>query len=153
MNYQADLNTAPRHRNEELFSVPTSRRPSAFDQSQDDLGLVRIGKRGPASLDQDSSLDDDGDQQCNVVQTVTLTLNAEEAILAFFTTTFKAIQQQALKQILKAWIKEIEPHKQKHHPYKGNVIPPYWPKQVSFVEPDHQRTEGILTLRIRNTQY
>jgi hypothetical protein len=137
----ADLNTASHHRFEESCSVPTSRRPSSFDRPQGDLGLIRVGKRGAASLDQDSSLEDD-DQQCNVVPTVTLTLGAEDAILAFFTTTFKAIQQQALKQILKAWIKELEPHKQKHHPYKGKVLPPYWPEQISFVEPDHQRTEG-----------
>lgn len=142
---------APRHRIEESYSLPTSRRPSSFDQSQGKLGLVRVGKRGPGSLDQDSSFEGD-DQQCNVVPTVTLTLSAEDAILTFFTTTFKAIQQQALKQILKAWIKELEPHKQKHHPYKGKVLPPYWPEQISFVEPDHQRTEGKIVFLIQITQ-
>lgn len=120
-----------------------SRRSSAFDQTQVlDLGLIRVSKRSATCFDQDSPSFEDDDQQCNVVPTVTLTLGAADAILTFFTTTFKAIQQQALKQILKAWIKELEPHKQKHHPYKGKVFPPYWPTQVDFVEPDHQRTEG-----------
>jgi hypothetical protein len=139
--FSANRITAPRHRVEESYSSPTSRRPSSLNQSQGELGLVRVGKRAASTLDQDSSLEDE-DQQCNVVPTITLTLGAEDGILAFFTTTFKAIQQQALKQILKAWIKELEPHKQKHHPYKGKVLPPYWPEQISFVEPDHQRTEG-----------
>lgn len=80
-----------------------------------------------------------------MVPTITLTLGDAKSIFDFFTITFKAIQQQALKQILKAWIKELEPHKQKHHPYKGKVLPPYWPAHVAFVEPDHQRTEGKLS--------
>lgn len=134
--------------------MSTSRRPSSLDQSQAELGVVRVGKRGAGSTDQDSALElEDDEQQCNVIPTVTLTLGADDAILAFFTTTFKAIQQQALKQILKAWIKELEPHKQKHHPYKGKVLPPYWPEQISFVEPDHQRTEDRIAVAIYIIQF
>ncbi|KAE9972594.1 hypothetical protein BLS_002234 [Venturia inaequalis] len=140
---------APQRHLEESFSVPQSRRSSAFEHPQaPDLGPIRVGKRGASSFDQDSPSFEDDDQQCNVVPTVTLTLGAADAVLQFFTTTFKAIQQQALKQILKAWIKELEPHKQKHHPYKGKILPPYWPAQVAFVEPDHQRTEDRIAVAI-----
>ncbi|QDS70068.1 hypothetical protein FKW77_004418 [Venturia effusa] len=135
-----------------LYSIPSALHignPTASHRRNDsEQGHVRVGKRSAASLDQDSPSLEDDDQQCNVVSTVTLTLGAADAILAFFTTTFKAIQQQALKQILKAWIKELEPHKQKHHPYKGKVLPPYWPEQVGFVEPDHQRTEDRIAVAI-----
>ncbi|TID19530.1 hypothetical protein E6O75_ATG06868 [Venturia nashicola] len=142
-DFAAGLFSVPPAGTVDSFSALQSRRSSAFEHPRIPyLGPLCVGKRSASpSFEYD-------DQLCDEVPTVTLTLTAADAVLRFFIATFKAIQQQALKQILKAWIKELEPHKQKHHPYKGKVLPPYWPAHVSFVEPDHQRTEDRIAVAI-----
>lgn len=49
------------------------------------------------------------------------------------------LQQVPCKVIAKAWIKTIEPKKQTSHPYKLAEAskPPWWPRTVRHVEPDH----------------
>jgi hypothetical protein len=62
----------------------------------------------------------------------------------FIIETLLAIQQDALKYIVKAWIIGICPRKQALFPYKGENVPPWWPDitECPFREPDHIRREG-----------
>jgi len=76
------------------------------------------------------------------VETRQISLNDQAAINVYYQEVFTHIQQLALKSILKEWIKEIEPKKQKNFPYKKSVLPPWWPKDTKFVEPDHIKVNG-----------
>jgi len=65
-----------------------------------------------------------------------------EAFEKFCETTFNDLQQLAMKTILKAWIKELEPKKQKRYPYcrtqQTGLYPAWWPiATVPHREPDH----------------
>lgn len=73
----------------------------------------------------------------------TLTL-APEAIEAYYTSRFAALQQATCKLVVKAWIKVIEPKKQMKFPYnKGEDLKPqWWPEGVRHREPDHLSKTG-----------
>lgn len=72
----------------------------------------------------------------------------DEAFEKFCEATFNELQQLAMKTILKAWIKELEPKKQKNYPYcqtsKTGRSPEWWPREtVRHKEPDHLSKEGM----------
>ncbi|KAK1924852.1 hypothetical protein DB88DRAFT_534896 [Papiliotrema laurentii] len=77
----------------------------------------------------------------------TLTL-APDAIEAYYTSRFAALQQATCKLVVKAWIKVIEPKKQMKYPYnKGEELKPaWWPEGVRHREPDHLSKTERLTL-------
>ena len=85
----------------------------------------------------------------------------------FFLKTFLLLQQATMKLMLKSWIKHIEPEKQKKWPYclssdrrpkpsakppkqspDGQLQPPWWPKGVNHIEPDHLGREGCHKLAL-----
>lgn len=85
----------------------------------------------------------------------TLTL-APEAIEAYYTSRFAALQQATCKLVVKAWIKVIEPKKQMKFPYnKGEDLKPqWWPAGVRHREPDHLSKTGesrTMTIRLELT--
>ncbi|KFA79918.1 hypothetical protein S40288_09993 [Stachybotrys chartarum IBT 40288] len=68
------------------------------------------------------------------------------ATTAFYEARFTRCQQEICKQVVKEWIKVIEPKKQSTHPYKKGEInaPTWWPlggqlgqDKVRHKEPDH----------------
>lgn len=77
----------------------------------------------------------------------TLTLDAD-ALDAYYTSRFAALQQATCKLVVKAWIKVIEPKKQMKYPYnKGEELKPaWWPQGVRHREPDHLSKTERLTL-------
>lgn len=84
----------------------------------------------------------------------------DEAFQKFCAASFNDLQQLAMKTILKAWVKELEPKKQKRFPYcqtypyvdgqpdykhnpEPGTYPDWWPiNQVIHKEPDHLSKEG-----------
>lgn len=74
----------------------------------------------------------------------------DEAFENFCMKSFVEIQQLRMKDILKAWIKELEPKKQKRFPYcrKDGDRPQWWPptELVQHKEPDHISKEGSTAL-------
>ncbi|OJD26513.1 hypothetical protein ACJ73_02108 [Blastomyces percursus] len=65
--------------------------------------------------------------------------NVEEMV-AYYTDSFRALQQLNCLEIAKAYIKFIEPKKQRHHPYspeEEKTKPPWWPADVIHKEPNH----------------
>lgn len=115
----------------------------------------------PSSADKDE--DDVSDRDPDVIKMIQrFRIDDEQALTAFYDEAFEQIQQTALKVILKAWIKVIQPKKQTDFPYissnpearkgrkaKGKIydeprVPPWWPtdKGVRHKEPDHISKEG-----------
>lgn len=84
----------------------------------------------------------------------------DEAFEKFCFATFNDLQQLAMKAILKDWVKELEPKKQKRFPYcqtypnvdghpdyehtpEPGTYPDWWPiKSVIHREPDHLSKDG-----------
>jgi Protein of unknown function (DUF2841) len=84
----------------------------------------------------------------------------------FYNKTFLLLQQATMKIMLKAWIKFIEPEKQKRWPYcmsiegrmkdrmrhpkspDGKYQPPWWPEDIKHIEPDHLGKEGCHKLAL-----
>lgn len=79
-------------------------------------------------------------------------MNDEKAIKQHYEEIFKSIQQLALKAILKEWIKEIEPKKQKNFPYKKDILPDWWPRETKFTEPDHIKIVGSSNLESHSAE-
>lgn len=65
---------------------------------------------------------------------------------------FEELTQKQSKRIARSWIREMEPTKQTHYPYKGDRIPPWWPKSVTHREPDHLRKEERMQLLVQLSQ-
>ncbi|KFA70924.1 hypothetical protein S40288_10187 [Stachybotrys chartarum IBT 40288] len=78
------------------------------------------------------------------------------ATRAFYEARFTKCQQEVCKEVVKEWIKAIEPKKQSSHPYTQGekTVPDWWPKEtypgqdkVRHKEPDHIfRAERITLL-------
>ncbi|KIW09369.1 hypothetical protein, variant [Verruconis gallopava] len=93
--------------------------------------------------------DDDGEYlPMDYVPMQQIRLGDENAILAYYDAILRGIQQLALKQVLKEWIKTIEPKKQKNCPYKKGIRPKWWPEQAAYKEPDHIKVEDRIHLAI-----
>lgn len=96
-------------------------------------------------LSRQNSPDDMDDAEympMEIVRMVQIRLGDDEAILSYYDAILRGIQQLALKQILKEWIKEIEPKKQKNCPYKKGIRPKWWPDAAAYKEPDHIKVDG-----------
>jgi hypothetical protein len=78
----------------------------------------------------------------DIIQMQHIKLGDEETIRQYYDTTLKLVQQLSVKQLLKEWIKEIEPKKQKNFPYKRGIRPKWWPDDAAYKEPDHIKVEG-----------
>jgi hypothetical protein len=74
-------------------------------------------------------------------------LGDQEGIHHYYDSILRGIQQLALKQVLKEWIKEIEPKKQKNCPYKKGIRPKWWPDAAAYKEPDHIKVDGTFFSR------
>jgi hypothetical protein len=92
--------------------------------------------------------DTDARENHEIRRTVQFEIGDDEAFQKFCETTFNDLQQLAMKTILKAWIKELEPKKQKRYPYcrtDKTGHPEWWPApQVPHKEPDHLSKSGKL---------
>ena len=86
--------------------------------------------------------DEEGNMPMEITQMTQIRLGDQEQVLEYYESILKGIQQLALKQILKEWIKEIEPKKQKNFPYKKDIRPSWWPEKAAYKEPDHIKVEG-----------
>lgn len=83
---------------------------------------------------------------------------ADTDIWYYYQGMFHALGQYMCKAVAKEWIKVAEPRKQATFPYKNNnqSKPPWWPKSVNHIEPDHLdklgRT-GLLVAMLRNPRF
>ncbi|KAA1114390.1 hypothetical protein PGT21_006923 [Puccinia graminis f. sp. tritici] len=61
------------------------------------------------------------------------------SIASFLENKFRQLQQNTCKLVCKAWIKVIEPKKQRKFPYRSGETskPDWWPRGVVHREPDH----------------
>jgi hypothetical protein len=136
-----------------------------------------ISKKRPLSPDQDESADSSTEdvkidlahkeeQTIPSKKTLTFRIGDESQLDGFYCKTFLLLQQATMKLILKAWIKFIEPEKQKKWPYclsserrpkdsvkprktpDGKLQPPWWPEGVKHIEPDHLGKEGCHKLAL-----
>ncbi|KAL4933134.1 uncharacterized protein BDV17DRAFT_147954 [Aspergillus undulatus] len=78
-----------------------------------------------------------------------------QKIREYYSTAFKAVQQQSCRTLCKAFIKAIEDKKQVHFPYNGGPTkepektkPSWWPANVKHKEPDHLLKDERLRLLI-----
>lgn len=89
-------------------------------------------------------------RRCLPEPTVMLQLCDPEAVNTHLCALFKELQQIPCKALAKAWIRVIEPKKQTKYPYKGSAEtrPPWWPRDIRHVEPDHLLKEERVKLMI-----
>ncbi|PLW51891.1 hypothetical protein PCASD_00797 [Puccinia coronata f. sp. avenae] len=61
------------------------------------------------------------------------------SIASFLESKFRQLQQNTCKLVCKAWIKVVEPKKQRKFPYRSGDAskPDWWPRGVVHREPDH----------------
>ncbi|EAQ91951.1 hypothetical protein CHGG_00186 [Chaetomium globosum CBS 148.51] len=74
----------------------------------------------------------------------TLMVGDAKAVMEFYGRSFTEIQQDACKEVAKAFVKILCPKKRRTFPYaKGDAAAPdWWPDRVRHVEPDHLRKKG-----------
>jgi hypothetical protein len=123
--------SSPDNRDKELSQATSRKRNSSTSFS-----------RSPSP-----ALDDEEDPNVDLTvgqrKTKTIRVGDKAALNAFYDNTFHSVQQLAIKSIMKAWIKVIDPNKQKQHPYTGGIPPPYWPEGIPHKEPDHIKKKGL----------
>jgi hypothetical protein len=79
----------------------------------------------------------------DIVPRMHIRLGDKQAVLAYYDSILRSIQQLAVKSLLKAWIAEIEPKKQKNFPYNHPTLRPrWWPPAAAYKEPDHIKMDG-----------
>jgi len=119
--------------------------------------------RSPSSSSASADKDETPARDSDLIKKIeAFRIDDEEALTAFYNEAFEQIQQVALKVILKAWIKAIQPKKQSTFPYSSSNldtkkakiprskmrdeprVPPWWPidKDVRHKEPDHISKDG-----------
>lgn len=132
-------------------SIPCKRHAS-IDRTQAEQNSTRIAN--------DMELDGDGSvltaKECYEIR-----IGDDEAVKRYLNQQLELISQQALKGILKAWIKATEEKKQSRHPYNsgnkaeksellygegrsGEISKPYWwpGPECRHKEPDHLYKKG-----------
>ncbi|KAF1981151.1 hypothetical protein K402DRAFT_425618 [Aulographum hederae CBS 113979] len=140
-----------------LQQKPSSRKRKNRSPSCDSHDLESVEEE-----EEEDDDDDDGPDEGPVsplVGTVIQISNAQQC-KDFYMKALHAVQQLTMKEILKAWIKVICPSKRTTYPYsvgksmkkqrrkngvKSSQIrhedctpgPPWWPKHVRHIEPDH----------------
>lgn len=115
---------------------------------------MRKRQRVEYSTSDDTSEESDLDEpveQSEPMDKITLPIGDEQKVLAYYVEAFKAFQQINCREIAKACIKVIEPHKQTKHPYNGgntrdpeSTKPCWWPTDVIHKEPDHLKKHGTM---------
>jgi hypothetical protein len=143
------------HNPAEQFIFDDSRRSSRSSAStQRTLGSksetrfiqATVSKNRSASPGEEDEQDDDENEEGPFVQevpSISMRIGDRPAIENFYQTTFHLVQQIGLKHIEKAWIKELEPNKQKNFPYSGGKPPPWWPMGCTYKEPDHLKKHRV----------
>jgi hypothetical protein len=95
--------------------------------------------------------DTDAREKHEIRHTFHFEIRDDDAFQKFCETTFNDLQQLAMKTILKAWIKDLEPKKQKRYPYcrtDKSGHPEWWPApEVPHKEPDHLSKSGTRSCR------
>ncbi|EDN02640.1 predicted protein [Histoplasma mississippiense (nom. inval.)] len=119
---------------------------------------MRKRQRVEYSTSDDTSEESDLDEpveQSEPMDKITLPIGDEQKVLAYYVEAFKAFQQINCREIAKACIKVIEPHKQTKHPYNGgntrdpeSTKPCWWPTDVIHKEPDHLKKHDRIQLLI-----
>lgn len=101
-----------------------------------------------ASEDDDSENDDSKDEskkRVTYLKRTTVEISDDKGINFFYHCRLVHIGQSALRRILKAWIKFIQPKKQANNPYIGkeDSKPAWWPiNDCRHTEPDHLHSKG-----------
>ncbi|KAF4221633.1 hypothetical protein CNMCM6457_001784 [Aspergillus fumigatiaffinis] len=101
---------------------------------------------------------------CGSVNMAELEIGDTPKVLDYYERSLKHFRQVNCRQILKTFIKFIEPRKQAKHPYNGGkppagappgekgdpemTKPEWWPANVVHKEPDHLRKDQRLSLLI-----
>ncbi|OAV95696.1 hypothetical protein PTTG_26558 [Puccinia triticina 1-1 BBBD Race 1] len=69
----------------------------------------------------------------------TVSFSSPLSIASFLENKFRQLQQSTCKLVCKAWIKVVEPKKQRKFPYRSGETskPEWWPRGVVHREPDH----------------
>ena len=125
---------------EEQLSPTPNKAPGNDMVSINSLPLQRKRKRAASSHQSpttEGSIDEDQVEDQSSLPV--LRVGDREQMSDFYEKTFSLLQGLALKNILKAWIKELEPKKSRNHPYcksKGSR-PAFWPDDIEHKEPDH----------------
>lgn len=91
----------------------------------------------------------------------TIAVSDRDKLMEFYKSRLNLIQEVCMRNVLKAWIKEIVPKKQKHHPYNGGkkkeegkreygeknpggvTRPDWWPEDIRHHGPDHLHKPGL----------
>ena len=151
------LYTAITHHRTGKFTTPKremsydgSRRSSWTPGVPSNYRFVQQGTRRPAEYqlsrqctpDEEDDCEDEWMPNINAVPMKQIRLGDQAQVLEYYEQILRGVQQLALKQILKEWIKEIEPKKQKNFPYKKEIRPKWWPEAAQYKEPDHIKDDG-----------
>ncbi|CAN3354971.1 hypothetical protein DICA0_C07800 [Diutina catenulata] len=86
----------------------------------------------------------------STVTTIYWDVNYLDELVAHYRNLLAGMSQLVCKDLAKQWIKIVQPNKQATFPYKfkEDSKPPWWPRHVAHVEPDHMDKEGRIDLLI-----
>lgn len=92
-------------------------------------------------------------------ETFTFSIGDIASLQTFYKTRFRELTMKPMRDIVTAWVKKIEPKRQKkygrYQRYNANsrlnktnsIKPPWWPADVPYVEPSHLKLERESLLR------
>ncbi|CAI6333421.1 unnamed protein product [Periconia digitata] len=110
--------------------------------------------------DDDHHKDEQGgsDPHCSRLEANTLLVSDIPAVIKFYHTRFKELTMKPLRQIVTAWVKRLEPSRNRDYgPYdktvtpataKSGTCPPWWPKNTPYTEPSHLKSNHLIPLAI-----
>lgn len=111
-----------------------------MDMSPDFACSQTIDEDTSASESDDEDNDDE-DESANTKDKppTSFRISDDRTLVRVYDWIFASMQQLSMKNILKAWIKEIEPKKSRRFPYcqAEKSQPRWWPNDVEHREPDH----------------
>lgn len=111
------------------------------DSAVEVIGPVTVATKASKRRGRDAR-DQYDDNQVASRRSISMTIGEHEAVNEYLTLLFETILQQAMKHILKCWIRAIESKKQTNFPYVKGHHPDWWPEGVRYKEPDHQLKHG-----------
>ncbi|KAL5121710.1 hypothetical protein ACEQ8H_000397 [Pleosporales sp. CAS-2024a] len=108
-------------------------------------------------LDDNTRSNDDDDEQNHLTEVpISFCIGDFKALEIFFRLRFNELTMKPLRSMVTAWLKQLEPRRKGGYgPYHKKLpaevpdgSPPWWPKNVVYVEPSHLDRESLLILAL-----
>jgi hypothetical protein len=133
-------------------AAETACRPSAVASSKKARSRKRQRTRNQDHNHDDAHYaDEEGEATANVL--MSFNIGDVESLKQFYAVRFRELTMKPMRDVVTAWVKRLEPKRQKKYgPYQRydpdrrpeqskSVKPPWWPVDVPYIEPSHLKLQ------------